>query len=262
MPKTHNILLTRELSNDQLVLAESLGLNVVIEPAISISFRNDWVTVQSIIEKSKNVVFAFTSQNGAKGFERYRAAGVEFPNVPIFAVAGKTANALTEMGFKNIVTPHRQDGVGLAHKIVEQFLKTPELKDASVLHFCGDRRRDELRHYLMELEITIKDIVVYKTELNEMNLAPDNFDAVLFYSPSAVQAFRNSGGFSKKENDLPELFAIGNTTAEELSIESGRHVHVSPEPDTDLFLKFVGRVLDETELAKGEQVDPKNFLNN
>lgn len=248
MPSTQNILITRELSDDQLKLAESMGLNVVVEPAIKIEFRNDWLSVQSELDKSKNVVFAFTSQNGVKGFERYQKAGVEFPDVPVFAVGGKTGEALSEIGFKNIVTPNRRDGVGLAHKIVERFLKTPELKDASVLHFCGDRRRDELRHYLTELEITVKDIVVYKTELNEMKLPSEKFDAVLFYSPSAVQAYRNSGGFSK--NVLPELFAIGNTTAEELSIESGRHVHVSPEPDTEVFLKFVGRVLSENDQAK------------
>jgi uroporphyrinogen-III synthase len=248
MPSTHNILITRELSDGQLKLAESIGLNVTVEPAINIEFRNDWLSVQSELDKSKNVVFAFTSQNGVKGFERYQKADVKFPDVPVFAVGGKTAKALSEIGLENIVTPDRQDGVGLAHKIVEHFLKTPELKDASVLHFCGDRRRDELRHYLTELEITIKDIVVYKTELNEMRMPSEKFDAVLFYSPSAIQAYRNSGGFNK--NDLPELFAIGNTTAEELSIESGRHVHVSPEPDTEVFLKFVGRILDEQKPAK------------
>jgi uroporphyrinogen-III synthase len=248
MTKTHNILITRELSDDQLRFAERIRLNVTIEPAIKIEFRNEWLSVKTLLDKKENVVFAFTSQNGVRGFERYQKAGIEFPDVPVFAVGGKTADALSGIGFENIVTPDRQDGVGLAHIIVERFLKTPELKDATVLHFCGDRRRNELRHYLTELEITIKDIVVYKTELNEMNLPPEKFDAVLFYSPSAVQAYRNSGGFSN--NKLPELFAIGNTTAEELSIESGKYVHVSPEPDTEVFLKFVGRVLDEQEPAK------------
>lgn len=251
MPKTHNILLTRELSEDQLSLADSLGLHVVVEPAISISFRNDWLSVQSVIEKSEKIVFAFTSQNGVKGFDRYRTAGVEFPNTTTFAVGGKTADALWDIGIKNPIVPELEDGVGLAHKIVDYFLNTPNLKNASVLHFCGNRRRDELRQFLTELEIEVKDIVVYKTELNQMNLQ-DGFkdhDAILFYSPSAVQAFRNSGGF--KSSDLPELFAIGNTTAEELSIESGKHVHVSPEANTEDFLKFVAGVLTENSDSAG-----------
>ena len=251
MPKSHNILLTRELSQDQLSLAESLGLSVVVEPAISISFRNDWVSVKSLIEKSENVVFAFTSQNGVKGFDRYRAAGVEFPGTTTFAVGGKTADALADIGIENPIVPEQEDGVGLAHKIVDHFLKTPELKNATVLHFCGDRRRDELRQFLTELEIEVKDIVVYKTELNQMDLKNGfkDHDAILFYSPSAVQAFRNSGGFASK--GLPELFAIGNTTAEELSIESGKHVHVSPEANTEDFLKFVSEVLTKNSDSAG-----------
>jgi uroporphyrinogen-III synthase len=159
----------------------------------------------------------------------------------MYAVGGKTAEALKSAGYDNVKSPGQQDGVGLAHLIIDDFLRNPELKAATVLHFCGDRRRDELRHYLTESEIPVKDIVVYKTELNEMQIPEGRFDAILFYSPSAVQAFRNSGGFAG--DDLPELFAIGYTTAEELSIETGRHVHVSPEPDTEVFLEFVAQVL-------------------
>ena len=83
----------------------------------------------------------------------------------------------------------------------------------------------------------------------------DSFDGVLFYSPSAVQAFRQSGGFRNPKN-LPELFAVGPTTAEELSIESGQHVHISPEPDTEEFLELVGRVLDESDKKQIEECPP------
>lgn len=241
MSNIHNILITRELSKEQHVMAGNLGLDVDVEPAIRVSFRDDWMQFQSILNEMDTVVFAFTSQNGVKGFDRFRKAGVEFPDATVFAVGGKTADALQDIGFQNVIVPDQEDGVGLAHKIVDHFLKSPELKNASVLHFCGNRRRDELRHYLNELEITVKDVVVYKTEFNEMTVTNKKYEAILFYSPSAVQAFRNSGGFTQK--DLPELFAIGNTTAEELSIESGKHVHVSPQADTEVFLKFVANTL-------------------
>ena len=250
MTKTHNILVTRELSDEQLRLAESIGLNVVVEPAIRIEFRNDWLAFESILKETEKPVFAFTSRNGVAGFERFRKAGVKInDDAPVYAVGGKTSEALNEIGFSDVKSPVQQDGVGLAHLIINDFLQTRDFKDATVLHFCGDRRRNELRHYLTDSDIPIKDIVVYRTELNEMNLPGGKFDAVLFYSPSAVQAYRNSGGFSRKE-DLPELFAIGNTTAEELSIESGQHVHVSPEPDTEVYLRFVARILNEQKPAK------------
>jgi len=244
MPYTHNILFTRELSDQQLELAESLGLSVSVKPAISISYRSDWLSVQKSVEDSDKIVLAFTSQNGVEGFKRFLKAGLELPDsVSVYAVGGKTSEALSEAGFEDVNTPGQQDGVGLAHLVISDYLKNPELKNAEVLHFCGNRRRDEFRHYLAESEISVKDIVVYNTQLNEMDLSGglDKYDAILFYSPSAVQAFRNSGGFSRGK--LPELFAIGHTTAEELSIESGKHVHISPEPDTEVFLEYVARVL-------------------
>ena len=273
MPETRNILVTRELSDEQIDFAQSLGLTIKAEPAISITFRNEWLSVQKAVEECEMILPVFTSRNGVEGFLRYKMAGVDFPDgVPVYAVGGKTAEALKEAGYDdaNVRTPRQQDGVGLAHLIIDDVLQNPELKNATVLHFCGDRRRDELRHYLMESDIPVKDIVVYGTELNEMNLSNGfaNFDAILFYSPSAVQAFRNSGGFTG--DDLPELFAIGNTTAQELSIESGKHVHVSPEPDTEVFLKFVAQVLGlndrnsakECPPLKGAMGDDKNLYYN
>ena len=247
-----NILVTRDLSDDQLSLAGRLGLSVVTEPAIRIDFRNDWLAVQNAVEKTEPFIFAFTSQNGVHALSQYMRAGIRIPDsVPVYAVGSKTEEALLENGFKEIRTPLEQNGVGLAHLIIDDVLKNPGLRKATVLHFCGDKRRDELRHYLTDSDINIKDLVVYKTSLNQMSL-PDLslFDGVLFYSPSSVQAFRQSGGFHQTES-LPELFAIGPTTAEELSIESGKHVHISPQPDTDVFLRFVARVLGEVKV-KGE----------
>ena len=238
-------MVTRELTDEQHSLARDLGLDPFSEPAISIEYRSNWLSVQSAVEKANPAIFAFTSQNGVKAFDQFRQAGVTFPDdSPIYAVGGKTADALHEIGFENVSIPKHQDGVGLAHLIINDVLKTPGLKNVTVLHFCGDKRRDELRHYLTESEIDIKDIVVYATKLNQMKLPSEPVNGILFYSPSSVQAFRQSGGF-QKYNNQPELFAIGPTTAEELSIESGRHVHISPEPDTEVFLRFVARVLRE-----------------
>lgn len=243
-PTNHKILVTRELTDEHRSLAEGLGMNILEEPALTIEFRSNWLSVQQAVNALDSVAFAFTSQNGVKALEQFRKAGVQFPEkTPVYAVGGKTAEALQEIGFEDVIVPEKQDGVGLAHQMIDDFLKTPELKEKTVLHFCGDKRRDELRHYLTESDIDIRDIVVYQTKLNQMNLPGSQVDAILFYSPSSVQAFRQSGGFRKE--DLPELFAIGHTTAEELSIESGKHVHISPEPDTEIFLRFVARMLND-----------------
>ncbi len=243
MTKPLKILVTRELTDEQVDLAEKLKLNVVIEPAIRIEFRTDWFSFDIILKNTEKPVFAFTSQNGVKAFDMYRQSGAEIPeNVPVYAVGEKTAEALKQIGL-NAESPDQQDGAGLAQKIVEDFLKDSKMEGAKVLHFCGDKRRDEFRQFLQDADIDVHDVVVYKTILNNMNLPRTPVDGLLFFSPSAVQAFRNSGGFLNKQ--LPELFAIGSTTAEELSIETGKHVHISPQPNTESLLEFTAQVLRE-----------------
>lgn len=240
MPRTHNILVTRELSDEQQALAENLHLKVWVESAIEIRFRSHWSAVRDAVENTENPLFVFTSQNGVKAFHQFLKAGIEIPAaVPVFAVGGKTAKALKEAGIQPRV-PEKQDGTGLAEFLAET-LKSEELTP-QILHFCGDKRRDELRQILSQHGFSVKDIVVYQTVLKQMKLPAQPVEAILFYSPSAVHAFRNSGGF--EQDDIPELFAIGETTARELSMVSGRHVHISPEPATKSLLRFVSQFLN------------------
>jgi uroporphyrinogen-III synthase len=242
MKKRHKILVTRELTDEQMQIADDLGLDVTVEPAIRFEFRKKWSSVVSSIEKAESPIFAFTSQNGVKALQILLAQGYKIPgNVVFYAVGEKTAHALQELGYTAVV-PEMSYGEQLGEKIASD-LKQSGLKNATVFHFCGNRRREEMRQVLEESGINIKDLVVYETILNPMNLEGTDADGILFYSPSAVEAFRKSGGFL--EDKLPELFAIGHTTAQELSIESGRNVHVSPNTNTEDFLAFTSRVLGE-----------------
>lgn len=248
MKVKHHILVTRELSKEQIKLCETLGLNVKIEPAIRIQNRQNWQPVHDIIDSNRKFVLAFTSQSGVKAYQDFLQYGGH-PSSPlkIYTVGEKTAGAVSSLGLNPII-PDQQNGVGLAEKISDDFSNDPNLTGATVLHFCGNRRRDEFRQFLEGSEINVRDVVVYETILQEMHLENLAFDGILFYSPSAVQAFRDSGGF---ESELSaELFAIGHTTGEELSIESGKHVHISPEPKTDRFLNYVAQILDEVSIHK------------
>lgn len=252
MPKHHNILVTRELSDDQKSFARKLGLHVTVEPAIDIRFRNDWLTVNSSVNSAEYPVFVFTSQNGVRAFLEFVKAGLDIPENPlIYSVGNKTSELLKENGFFSLV-PNEQNGAALARLILEDLQSGRLPGSVTILHFCGNRRRDELRQLLTEADVDVKDIVVYKTVLNQMSLSSKKPEGILFFSPSAVQAFRQSGGFRNKP--ASKLFAIGPTTAEELSIEAGGHVFVSPEPDTEIFLNFVATVLAED----GDRGDGKN----
>lgn len=248
MKAKHSILVTRALSEEQLKQCEKLGLDVTIDPAIQIRHRKNWQPVHDIIDSNLAYVLAFTSQSGVKAYQDYlQEGGHATKPLKTYAVGEKTAGAIAHSGFHPII-PEQQNGTGLAKKITVDFSNDPNLTGAAVLHFCGNRRRDEFRQFLEGSEINVRDVVVYETVLEEMNLKNLAVDAILFYSPSAVQAFRDSGGF--KSELSAELFAIGHTTGEELSIESGKHVHISPEPKTERFLSYVAQILNEVSIHK------------
>lgn len=243
MVKIHHILVTRPLNDDQINYSESLNLSVTIKPAIQIKFREEWDEISTLVSTVQKPIYAFTSQSGVKAFERFQKQYQKFSaNQTAYALGSKTAKKLIKIGFIPI-TPDRQDGIGLAEKLIADFTLNPDLSGSTILHFCGNKRRDEFRQYLENSGIQVRDVVVYKTILKRMTLGQLHYNGILFYSPSAVHAFRNSGGFMK--SDLPELFAIGKTTGRELSIESGKHVHISPKPDTKTFLTFVHQILSE-----------------
>lgn len=244
MKKKHHILVTRPLNDEQVELGNKLGMSITVEPAIQIKYRRDWQPLHDLVSSNRKIVLAFTSRSGVIAFQNYlQITGNEAHFEKMYAVGEKTAEALTEIGYEPII-PNQHDGVGLARKITDDLLSDPGLCDSIVVHLCGNRRRDEFRQFLEGSDINVKDVVVYETILNRMDLKQLQTDGILFYSPSAVQAFRNSGGF---ESGLSaELFAIGRTTAEELSIESGKHVHISPESNTTTFLTFVSKILKES----------------
>jgi len=155
-------------------------------------------------------------------------------------VGDKTAAALKELGIKAQV-PAGQHASGLAKVIIKEEEIIPAGNDKpKLIHWCGNRSRPELTEELAAAGMDLLPLEVYATYLNELKLPEKPTDAILFYSPSAVEAFRHSGGFKAV---LPELFAIGNTTAEALSMEADRHVHIPSVPSTERMLELVAAVL-------------------
>ncbi|MEX0770008.1 MAG: uroporphyrinogen-III synthase [Balneolaceae bacterium] len=246
-----DILVTRELTNRQIQFARELNLNPIIQPAIRIVFQEPGKkNLLKILERKVESAWVFTSRNGVKGYDRIqhsirREMGdmIEYPS-RIYAVGDKTAEALDDAGLE-ARTPDRQDATGLAELLIRESggagLKDPVNRTfETVVHWCGSRSRKELKQRISKAGLNFVELEVYRTELNEMDFPENLGEAILFYSPSAVEAFRQSGGFNRS---LPELFAIGNTTGEILSLESGKNVHIPSSPSTENLLKLVADIL-------------------
>lgn len=236
-----NILITRPLSGQQLEYARILGLEPIIEPALEFEFPEYWDSVLKVINENPKSDWVFTSANGVKALKHLIKNGLQVrPEVQVFAVGSKTKEALEGLGLDAKV-PHRQDGSHLADLIIE------EGKIESVIYFHGNLSRGEVTEKLRGKDIEVFEVEVYKTKISPVSLPNNPVEAVLFYSPSAVEGFEKGQGFN---GNLPHLFAIGPTTAEALREQTDQGVEIADTPDTKELLKTVADHLFNKENVK------------
>ncbi|MBN2731329.1 MAG: uroporphyrinogen-III synthase [Balneolaceae bacterium] len=225
-----NILVTRPLDGQQREYARILGLNPIENPALEFKFPAYWDRVLAVINEHPKSDWVFTSTNGVKALEELMRSGLQVrPEVQIFAVGSKTQEALKELGLEAKI-PFQQDGKHLAELVIE------EGKINSVIYFHGNLSRDEMTNVLVEEDIEVIEVEVYKTKINPIELPAEPVQAILFYSPSAVEGFKQGQGF---DEELPVPFAIGPTTAEALKKETDQQVIVADRPDTKVMLQTV-----------------------
>lgn len=236
-----NILVTRPLSGRQLEYARILELEPIIESALDFEFPDYWDEVLKVINEHPKSDWVFTSANGVKALKKLIKNGLQVrPEVKVFAVGSKTKEALEALGLEAEI-PGTQDGSHLADLIIE------EGKINSVIYFHGNLSRGEVTEKLQNQDIEVIEIEVYQTSIKPVMLPESPVEAVLFYSPSAVEGFRKGQGFG---GNLPSLFAIGPTTAEALKKETDQGVEIPDSPDTKELLKTVADHLFSNEKFK------------
>src|SRR5689334_1944625 len=120
---------------------------------------------------------------------------------------------------------------GVADTAEELATEILRVKINEVIFFCGDQRRDELPRLLKKNNIDVKEIIVYKTIATPQKIE-GKYDGVLFFSPSAVKSFFQINQLTNET----VLFAIGNTTAEEIKQFSKNRVVISDMPDKNALL--------------------------
>lgn len=220
MPGKKRILITASINTSLLTELAAKGLEADVIPFIETSVIKTKKTQQQIehvLNKHANVIF--TSNNAVKAVvEKLQH---HKPGWNIYCI-GNTTKTLAEEHFgKDSIVATADDGTALANKIIAQ-----HNQPADVYFFCGNKRRDELPKLLKQNNITVNEVEVYTTTILEHSVEV-NYDAVLFFSPSAVQGFFANNSIE----DKTVLFAIGNTTANEIKKFSENEIIVSDKPD-------------------------------
>ena len=211
---------------DQNYLSEKLGNNILVETievikTESFSVKQFDLKNYSLIFSSVNAVESFF-ENGFKINENFLN-----PNRfnKVYAVGLKTKLALRKQGFGTFkVTKHSSD---LADFIIENSHKE------RFIHFCGNLALDILDQKLPLQNISYKKVIVYKTNLLYPEIS-ENYDAVVFFSPSGVRSFAKFNSLEKIK-----IFSIGQTTEKELKKFTQNRIFTSKESNLEDLISIV-----------------------
>lgn len=143
----------------------------------------------------------------------------------IASISGETKKALNEHNV--VVDFEAENAAALAEKLVQANI-------LSVVFFCGNLHRNELPEILKESGIQVKKIIVYHTTLAPEPVT-DDFEAVLFFSPSGVDSFLVL-------NKIPTTaccFCIGPTTARHLASKVSTQTYTAATPSQEALIDLV-----------------------
>jgi uroporphyrinogen-III synthase len=116
-----------------------------------------------------------------------------------------------------------------AKKLAEYL--TEYIDGTEVTYFCSDLRLDDLTTILTENNITINEIVAYKTKYASVKI-DEKAEGVMFYSPSTIKSYL-------KENDPDKIaFCIGETTAKEAK-KYFKDVRIAKLPTVESVIELV-----------------------
>lgn len=177
--------------------------------------------LESISRQPINAVFT-----SAEAVRILQESGVVPDSWLCWCTAGTTETLLQEWLGSAAVVNSAPDASGVADLLISGRVK-------KAVFFCGNQRRDVLPGKLKTAGIELEEIVVYETFATPVRL-DKNYDAVLFFSPSAVVSFLSANALG----DQTTVFALGKTTAEALNQRVSGTAIVSAQPDKNLLVQM------------------------
>lgn len=183
--------------------AEGVGIDIIPFTRIE-SLKHEEIGEQlmDVASGEDGKVVVFTSGNAVEAV----AALVRDmkPRWKIFCTEPVTLALVKQhFGGNSIIGGSAKNAAALAQAIIDK-------KSVNeVTFFCGDHRRPELPEALAAANISVKEIVVYRS-VAEPHSIHRHYQGILFFSPMAAESYFSSNTVDGSTH----LFAIGETTAD------------------------------------------------
>jgi uroporphyrinogen-III synthase len=220
-----SILSTRPL-NDSLV-AEAKTAGIIIDVFSFIETEPiQLAEIEQQIEQAflQSISVIFTSRNAVEAVKAKQKG--QQPDWTIYCIGNTTRQLVKKYFHEERIAGAANSAAELAKLIIEKHSIN------NVIFFCGNQRRDELPDLLQNNNIDVKEIVVYKTHTIPHKIEK-NYNGIFFFSPSGVESFF----LNNQPNKQTILFAIGDTTANELKKYSTNKIIISNEPGKEKLMK-------------------------
>lgn len=243
------VLLIRSDNNesDQAAL-QALGIPTLVDPYIAVNISADTTQAQdllSLLESAEAPLWLIaTSVNALKfwgesvGVERLRDAISANQRLRFAAIGETTANALRQLGAKDVYVPAIATGRTLADDLIATFPVGHALIPG------GNLAMTTLPAVLISAGWQISTAITYTTsriahEPKSAQLVRDKeVSAVLFRSPSAVRAL----AYFVAEPEIP-LICAGVTTAREVEEQGWTVSAISSEPSAEVVASTIYSIL-------------------
>lgn len=189
----------------------------------------DWSTVDALV---------FTSSNAVRYF--YDAVGVDnfASDKIIFSLSGKTAKQFAVYGLAPTYTSTN------ASFLCDAIVGMRGIK--SVVHICGNLKLGVVETRLTASGINYKPLTVYRTNFIETMPFQQQFDVVMFYSPSGVDSYVTKN----KLNEDTVYCCVGVTTADALRDKKNHLKILIPEsPSPEAMIDVVSRYYKTRQIA-------------
>ena len=228
----HKVLSTKKLEPSLITRAKENDIEIIEQEFISVKpiwSEEKFKEILGLAEAGiTNIVF--TSANAVTAVDSYMHVGDTYYVVDwkIFCLSGRTQQAIINARFlaKDIIAT-AEYGKDLAQKIIEAGIE-------EIVFFSGNKRRDELPTILKKAGIKVHEVIVYET-VETPAVATNEIDAILFFSPSAVQSF-----FSVNQlNDNTVCFAIGETTADSVKDFTDNKIIIPESPGQEMMIASI-----------------------
>lgn len=238
--RSNVVLMTRGINESDIQEAGKLGLEIETAPLLDYRFPKPpelRIMARELNRYNLDGVI-ITSRNGAIGLKRLVNEGLELKdNWTYYAVGQKTAEKIELLFGLDVEVPDNQESTALAELILEK-----QSENSRLLYLCGNLAKENLPNALKKHGIEVKTFEIYKTvSRRPVEFPGTRYGGVVFYSPSAVDAFDNNGGFVLEADTY---FAIGPVTAAHLRSLTNKPVVVADEPSTEAILNTISSTLN------------------